>query len=281
MKIDKHQIFSHNNEFQLETLIAIPDGNPRGMITFVPGIFETKEMFQPVFEYYTEKQFLCVAYDHRGTGGSVKEKELIGHLGSNGREELIEDIDAILEYTKRLYPGLSTFLVTHDYASLITMSFLKKHDDEIKGLALLNPIGSYSWLKTRKTMIQYLSIVLPTYFKSQKLNEWFYRKVEKQSPKQLPFLYTGKSLTDLYEVAMLPNKKGDYFLKNRNIPIFIGVGEKDHTKGYTSKVKDTLKNNGYHNIDIRYYKEGDHNLFTGDEKEQLLHDLYLFFTLSL
>lgn len=281
MKLDKHQIFAHNNEFQLETFLAIPEGNPRGIIIFVPGIYETKEMFQPIFEYYTNKQFLCVSYDHRGTGGSVKEKEMIGHFGNNGSEELIEDIDAVLEYVKHLYPGLSPFLVTHDYASLIAMSFLKKHDDEIKALALINPIGPYSWLKARKRLIQSVSVVLPTYFKSQKCNEWFYKKVEKKSPETLPFMYTGKSIANLYELAMLPSNSSDYFLKNKNIPIFIGVGEKDSTRSYASKVKDILRSNGYQNIDMRYYREGNHNLFVGDEQQQLLHDLYLFFTLSL
>lgn len=281
MKVIKTEVLSRNNEYPLALYIGLPEGNPRGIIEFVPGVYETNELFLSSFEAFTKEEFICVTYDHRGTGRSVHFPEEIGHLGRDANEELAEDIYTVAEQTSRMYAGLSVFVVTHDYASLMALSMLKNHDNQIKALAFVNPIAQFPGMKLGKLITEYSSIVVPTHFKSKFANRLFYKKVERKKREDFPFLYTGKSLTDLYLLAFNQNSTKGYYLKKPNLPIFIGVGEKDIMKNYGVKLKDTLYKIGYKNVDMRYYREGTHNLFEDVEKEQLLHDLLLFFTLSL
>ena len=79
--------FSHDSEFQLSVEIAIPEGNPRGIILFIPGVYETKEQYRDCYEYFTKEQFICASYDHRGTGQSVRIEDEIGYLGKNAQKE--------------------------------------------------------------------------------------------------------------------------------------------------------------------------------------------------
>ncbi len=281
MNIDTTTTFAHDNEFQLALTIAIPTGNPRGIILFVPGIYETSDMYHSVYETFLKEQFICASYDHRGTGKSIHFENEIGYLGKDGANGLVQDIYIMIQTISKMYSGLAIFLVTHDYASLMAINFLKEYDDRIRALALINPISLYSGLKRQRLFYEYTSIMTPTYFKNQFLNQMFYKKVEKRKGANLPFLYTTKSLYHLCEVGYMIQHQGTYYLRNTNLPIFMGVGEKDHIREYGNATKNLLSNIGYTNIDYRTYPEGTHNLFQDDETSQLLHDLLLFFTLSL
>lgn len=281
MNIDTTTAFAHDNEFQLALTIATPVGNPRGIVLFVPGIYETSDMFQPVFEPFLKEQFICASYDHRGTGKSIHFESEIGYLGKDGATGLVQNIYVIIQAISKMYSGLAIFLVTHDYASLMAINFLKEYDDRIRALALINPIALYTGLKRQRLFYEYTSIATPTYFRNQFMNQMFYRRVEKRKGATLPFLYATKSLYHLCEVGYMVQHQGTYYLRNTNLPIFMGVGEKDHIREYGSETKNLLSRIGYHNIDYRTYPEGTHNLFQDDETNQLIHDLLLFFTLSL
>lgn len=281
MNLNTTTTFAHDNEFQLSITIATPMGNPRGIILFIPGIYETQDMFTSVYEYFTKEQFICASYDHRGTGKSVRIESEAGYLGKDGANGLVQDIHIVIEAISRLHSGLSFFVVTHDYSSLMAVNFLKEYDDHIRACAMINPIALFNGLKRQRFIDKYLSMVTPTFFKNIFLNQCFYKKVEKKSNSQFPFLYTTKGLYHLCEVGYMIHHQGTYYLKRRNLPIFIGVGLKDITKGYGNEMKSLLMSLSYQNIDYRTYPEGTHNLFQDDEKDQLLHDLLLFFTLSL
>ena len=273
--------FSHDNEFQLSVEIAIPEGNPRGIILFIPGVYETKEQYRDCYEYFTREQFICASYDHRGTGQSVRIEDEIGYLGKNAQKELSEDIRSVIDALSRLYAGLSVFLITCDYSSLITINFLRNDDDRIRALAFLSPVSVFPGLKRGRFLLQYTSILVPTYFKSERLNKKFYKRVHKMNASTLPFQYAVKSLFDLYDVAYRIEKDKLYYMKKPNLPIFIGVGMKDPARSYGSDLKSVLNRIGYHNVDYRTYSESNHLLLSGEEKEKILHDLLLFFTLSL
>ena len=75
--------------------------------------------------------------------------------------------------------------------------------------------------------------------------------------------------------------QGNYYLKRSQLPIFIASGKKDKIKEYAKETKSLLNEIGYRNIDFRSYLEGTHDLLQSEQKDQLLHDLLLFFTLSL
>ena len=281
MNIETTIAFAHDNEYQLSIAIATPTGNPRGIILFVPGIYETSEMYQSVYESFLNEQYICASYDHRGTGKSVHFETEIGYLGKDGANGLVQDIYMVIQTISKMYSGLTLFLVTHDYASFMAINFLKEYDDRIRALALINPIFLYSGLKRQRLFYKYTSVVTPSYFRNQFMNQMLYKRVEKKKDASLPFLYTTKSLYHLCEVGYMIQHQGTYYLRNTNLPIFIGVGKKDSTYEYGQDVKNFLSKTGYTNIDYRIYPEGTHNLFLDDEKNQLLHDLLLFFTLSL
>ena len=146
---------------------------------------------------------------------------------------------------------------------------------------MISPISLFSELKRQRLLLEYISIVTPTYFKSNFFNRLFYKKVRKEHVSQLPFLYTNKGLYHLCDVGYMIKHQGNYYLKRSQLPIFIASGKKDKIKEYAKETKSLLNEIGYRNIDFRNYLEGTHDLLQSEQKDQLLHDLLLFFTLSL
>lgn len=91
---------------------------PQKVICIVHGIGEYGGRFDRVAETFRKKGMAVVALDLRGHGDSIQRK---GHCAP--RRAVLEDVDALLEYAEKTYPGKPIVLYGHSMGGNIVLDY--------------------------------------------------------------------------------------------------------------------------------------------------------------
>lgn len=116
---------------ELEATLIAPD-RPKALLQLVHGMAEHKDRYGDLMEYMAAKGYAAVIHNHRGHGNCP----IPGHFGTAGAEGLIGDTHALSELVKEKFPGLPLYLFGHSMGSLIARCYLKRYDEDLKGLLL-------------------------------------------------------------------------------------------------------------------------------------------------
>ena len=122
-----------SGQLSLATAVIAPEV-PKAAVVLVHGMAEHKERYFPFMTYLSEKGFACVIPDLRGHGATATDAKDLGYFGKNGRKAIVEDIRAVISYTREQFPGCKVFLFGHSMGSLIVRCFAKQYDKDIDGL---------------------------------------------------------------------------------------------------------------------------------------------------
>lgn len=92
--------------------------NPDKVVCIVHGIGEYGGRFDRVAEAFRKENIAVLSMDLRGHGGSIEKK---GHCAP--RNEVLEDVSALLEYAEAEYPGKELILYGHSMGGNITLDY--------------------------------------------------------------------------------------------------------------------------------------------------------------
>lgn len=131
------------DKLEISAVIAVPVGEPCGVVQIIHGMNEYKERYFDFIDYLAEQGFVCVIHDNRGHGHSVITDDDLGFMFKDGGKGFVSDIAQLNSRIHTAYPNLPCFMIGHSMGSLGARCFLKEHDDGINGLIVLGS-PSYS-----------------------------------------------------------------------------------------------------------------------------------------
>jgi alpha-beta hydrolase superfamily lysophospholipase len=140
--MDTFYIKSKYDDLNIAVCVVRPEGRPTAVLQFAHGMCGHKERFEPVMEYLAERGIVCIASDHRGHGGSVKDTRDFGYFYSGGYKALVQDMRDVVEWGLNEFPGLPYYLLGHSMGSLAARVLVKQDDSGLSGLIIC---GSPSW----------------------------------------------------------------------------------------------------------------------------------------
>jgi len=95
-----------------------PCENPEKVVVFIHGIGEYSGRYDRMAGYFEKEKIAAVSMDLRGHG---RTEGVRGHCGP--REEILKDIDALIEYAQKLYPGVPLVIYGHSMGGNIALDY--------------------------------------------------------------------------------------------------------------------------------------------------------------
>ena len=133
-----------------------PDGNPQAIIAIVHGAGEHSGRYGEVAARLVSEGYGVYALDHRGHGRSDGPRALIDRI-----DNAAADLDALVLSATRVHPGLPVFLLGHSLGGLISLRYLRSHQDRIAGAVLSGTLASVQASATLRVIGHLLSVLAP------------------------------------------------------------------------------------------------------------------------
>ena len=268
-----------------------------GVVLVVHGMCEHKERYIEFLKFLSNNGYVCVVYDQRGHGQSIRKEEELGYFGNN-KNVLVDDLDAIVNYLKKKYNKVPLILFGHSMGSLVARSYLQKHDDKINKLILCgtptyNPLSKIAIIlsnmvcfikgdKKRSKLLNSLSV--GAYNKGFDINNaWLsYNKsnVEEYNKDDLcGFVFTNNGFNMLFHLLDDVFKAKEYYVKNKNLPILIIGGSDDPVIGGKNKfdnLYDFFAKLGYINVSKKLYSKMRHEILKEKNNIKVYKDITNF-----
>ena len=102
----------------LHAFRCVPEGPVRAVVQLSHGMVEFIDRYKPLAEYLAAQGILVTGHDHLGHGASIRTKADYGYFAQpDGNRAVLDDLHAVTEQTKALYPGVPYFLLGHSMGS--------------------------------------------------------------------------------------------------------------------------------------------------------------------
>jgi alpha-beta hydrolase superfamily lysophospholipase len=112
----------------------IPDSEPKAIVNFVHGIGEHTDRYQDWMSFFVKAGFAVFAIEYRGHGRSYGKRGYIKNY-----DELLNDIDVLLEESKKAFPNLPQFLYGHSLGGGLVTNYTLTRKPNIKALVATSP----------------------------------------------------------------------------------------------------------------------------------------------
>jgi len=273
----------------------MPEGNIKAIVQIAHGMAEYAERYEGLAEALNKAGYGVYINDTIGHGKSIKTKEDLGHLPSNGFNIAVEDIHELHEIIKKEHKELPIFILGHSMGSLLTQSYISKYGSEVAGCILsgtagkqfLTAIGSVvakvsktiHGERTRSPFLDKLSFGnFNNNFKPTRTNFDWLSSDNDEVDKYIESPLCGFTCTNgfYYELASSVNKIHDKnAVKNipAKLPIYIFCGDKDPVGGQTKnvlKLIDMYKAIGIQDLEYVFYKDGRHEMLNETNKSEVI-----------
>ena len=122
----------------LHAFRCVPEGPVRAVLQLSHGMVEFIDRYKPLAEYLAAQGILVTGHDHLGHGASIRTKTDYGYFAQpDGNRAVLDDLHAVTEQTKALYPGVPYFLLGHSMGSFYARQYLCEWGDELDGAIIL------------------------------------------------------------------------------------------------------------------------------------------------
>ena len=122
----------------LHAFRCVPEGPVRAVVQLSHGMVEFIDRYKPLAEYLAAQDILVTGHDHLGHGASIRTKADYGYFAQpDGNRAVLDDLHAVTEQTKALYPGVPYFLLGHSMGSFYARQYLCEWGDELDGAIIL------------------------------------------------------------------------------------------------------------------------------------------------
>ncbi len=287
-----------NNTSQLFYTLFSPE-TTKATLLIVHGMQEHSGRYSEIAEYFANRGFAVLTYDHLGHGKSVKSKEDIGFFQLNNPDEkLITDAQKISKHLMSQYPNVPHFILGHSMGSFITRCLLQKTGNQFSGAIITGtggPLTGINFIKTYFSLANKLAPHRRTFFNNlfNTVNNKHFKKDQDFSDTSwlslnpanrnsfsqdelcgIPFTNNAfYALFSIYKKATarnwaqtIPKSFPFLFISGQNDPIG------NFGKGVTQTVEN-LKLDGFKDVEMKIYPEMRHEILNEEIRENVLNDI--------
>jgi alpha-beta hydrolase superfamily lysophospholipase len=112
----------------------MPPRKAKAVLVIAHGIGEHSGRYAHVADYFTKRNLVVWACDHRGHGKSDGKH---GHV--DNFDDYLADLGQMIRIAKDHSPGVKTFLLGHSLGGLIATFYAEKHPSDLDGLIASGP----------------------------------------------------------------------------------------------------------------------------------------------
>ncbi len=277
----------------------LPEDEVVGTIQIAHGMGEHAARYGYVAGKLTGAGFAVYANDHRGHGRTA-EPGLLGYLGDDGWNRVIQDAQEINAHIRGTHPGLPHVLLGHSMGSMLSQQYVYRFGDQIDALVLSGSPGlggAFSlWLshmiaraeRWRRGPAGDSPLLQQLVFSSSNKAwegpeatgyEWLSRDSEQVKAyvddPLCGFVLRPGSLADLFAGAREARQTRNIARIPPDLPIYVFSGAADPVHGEEANLKRLLKRyrRQVPRLAYRLYPEGRHEMFNETNRDEVIADL--------
>jgi alpha-beta hydrolase superfamily lysophospholipase len=298
MKLETYELTSHMDGLGLSTLLAIPDGEAKGIVQLVHGMAEHKERYVPFMKFLCEHGYVCVIHDHRGHGDSVRSKDDYGYFYENGKEAIVQDVYQVTNWIKEKYPNLKLYLFGHSMGSLIVRCYTKKYDADIDGLIVCGSPSNNKAAGAAVALAKAMILVKGDHAAGNLLqkmglghynddfdadfspNDWISENRENviayDADPKCGFIFTLNGFLNLFLLVQDTYSEKGWECHHPRLPVFFLSGEEDPCMGSREEFEDAIRfmrKVGYRDTKAKIYPGMRHEILNEEDREQVYEDV--------
>mgnify|MGYP002768136885 FL=1 len=291
---------SSTGRTSIHALKCVPDGKPRAVVQIAHGIAEHIDRYRPFMEFLADNGFVAAGNDHLGHGKSIRVPEEQGFFAEkDGWWRVVDDMDKLHGIMSKEYPELPYVLFGHSMGSFLTRTYLIKHPDRYDAV-ILSGTGHQSpalvlggnaaasvMAKLNGAMgdgAKLDSLAFGTYLSKienpRTKFDWLSRDTE-QVDKYIadPLCgFVGKIglYRDMMQGIKFITSEKNIAQMNKEKPVYFMSGDSDPVGDYGKGVERAYKafcNAGLHDVFMRLYPGGRHEMLNETNKEQVYQDI--------
>lgn len=294
------KIPSRSDGLMLEVLLVVPKGKVKGIVQIAHGMQEHKERYVDFMSYLAMEGYACVAHDHRGHGGSVKDPADLGYFYDQTAEAIVDDLNDVQDYIRVRYPNVPVCLFGHSMGSLISRKYLKKYDDRIDGLILSGPVYNNPAAQAGLNLVKAIALLRGDRYISERVqkmvdgsfdkniegtqkNRWLSHNEDSvdafNEDEKCSFPFTLNGYQNLLQLVLDVYDKKGWQLKHPDLPVLFLGGEEDPVIGSPKEFEKTvqaLRDRGYTNIQSKLYPDMRHEILNEINRRQVYEDVITF-----
>lgn len=295
-----YQSTTTTDQTQLFYTLFYPETIPvKATLQIVHGMQEHSGRYSEIAEYFTNRGFAVLTYDHLGHGKSLRDKKDIGFFQLNNPDErLISDAEKISKHLMDQYPDVPHFILGHSMGSFITRCLLQKVNGKFAGAIITGTGGPLPGIDLLRGYLSLANAIAPR--RRTFLNSVFTNVNNKQFKKDKDFSDTSwlslnpanrnafsqdelcgipftnnafYALFSIYKKATvrnwaqtIPKSFPFLFISGQNDPIG------DFGKGVTKTVEN-LKLDGFKDVEVEIYPEMRHEILNEEIREDILNQI--------
>lgn len=285
---------------RLSVAMTRPEMKPEAVLQLAHGMCGCKERYLPFMEYMADHGVACVACDHRGHGGSIKEDGDLGYMYKGGYAALVEDMKLVSDWASREFPGVPLVLLGHSMGSMAARIYAKKYDYCLSGLVLCGSPGYEPMVKAMLLITGFLSLLkegrLRPAFLQHMTASRYNKKFEGDGPlgwvcsdpdvrremmnnSKTNFSFTANGMHNLLKMMVAAYSGDGWLMANPELPVTFLSGENDACmKGenglhYAAALMCAI---GYHNVTAALFSDMRHEILNEKEKQVVWDDILEF-----
>lgn len=289
------------DQTQLFYTLFYPEAAPvKATLQIVHGMQEHSGRYAEIAEYFANRGFAVLTYDHLGHGKSVKDKKDIGFFQLDQPDEkLISDAEMMSDYLIKQYANVPHFILGHSMGSFVTRCLLQKIGNQFAGAIIVGTGGTLTGINLIKGYLSLANKIAPrhlTYlntlftivnnksFKKDKdfsdtswlsLNPVNRKAFSEDELCGIPF--TNNAFYTLFTIYKRATARNWAASIPKSLPFLFVSGENDpignFSKGVTETV-DNLKHDGFKNVNVKIYPNMRHEILNEEIKEDVFNDIY-------
>jgi alpha-beta hydrolase superfamily lysophospholipase len=258
-----------------------PDGPPRAVAQLTHGMGEHVLRYDELARQLTAAGFLVVGQDHRNHGASAATTADLGHVGTDGWGELVNDIHVLAALQHDEHPDLPLVLIAHSMGSFAAQQYLLDHSDEVTAVVL--------------TGTAVLDLIEPTLDLNKPLELETFNAAFQPARTDFDWLSRDEAQVDAYIADPLTGFGLDsdggkaMFAAGHavadparlaqirdSLPLYVAVGELDPVNGQLALVHvlvERYEAAGLTDVTLVTYPEARHEIFNETNRDEVFADL--------
>jgi len=286
---------------QLFYTLFYPETIPvKATLQIVHGMQEHSGRYSEIAEYFANRGFAVLTYDHLGHGKSVKEKKDIGFFQLNNPDErLITDSEKMSKHLMDQYSNVPHFILGHSMGSFITRCLLQRMGDQFSGAIITGTGGALTGINLVTTYFSLANKIIPhkrTFFNTlftivnnQKFKKdnnfsdtsWLSLNLANRNAFSQDELcgipFTNNAFYALFSIYKKATARNWAQTISNSFPLLFVSGQNDPIgdfgKGVTQTVEN-LKIDGFKDVNVKLHSQMRHEILNEEIREDILNDIY-------
>ena len=283
----------------LHAFRCVPEGPVRAVVQLSHGMVEFIDRYKPLAEYLAAQGILVTGHDHLGHGASIRTKADYGYFAQpDGNRAVLDDLHAVTEQTKALYPGVPYFLLGHSMGSFYARQYLCEWGSELDGAIILGTgfqpkalvrlakgicrvqAALFGW-HHRSKLVERLSFAgYNNGLEGRTTHDWLNRdaaEVDKYlADERCTFTFTVNAYYSMFSGILRLHDPAFVAQVPKDLPLLFLAGDADPVgergKGVERAVQ-SLRDAGVRNIEVKFYPGARHELLVETNRQEVFADI--------